>query len=286
MVLLALATLVISLIVLRALARRAVVLIMRAAPDALQKFEGTGAWVRSRTSWSRLAERYPALAMFVASRLEPRRATGLLLTLMVFAAVYLAARFSGLTGDILEAPGTIWLDDTINAALSPLRTEPLISISLWITSLGSSPSVITAVIIATGFLWSQGRFYVLVPLWVTSLGALATTTTGKFLIARHRPESAVDVSAAGWSFPSGHATAAMAVYGFIAYAIARELPGIFQRFEVAYWTAVLILLIGFSRMFLGVHYLTDVIGGFMVGGFWLLIGFSMAEWSRPAISEK
>jgi undecaprenyl-diphosphatase len=72
----------------------------------------------------------------------------------------------------------------------------------------------------------------------------------------------------------------MAVYGFIAYTIARQLPGIEERFEVAYWTSVLILLIGFSRIFLGVHYMTDVVGGFLVGGFWLLVGFTIAEWNR------
>jgi membrane-associated phospholipid phosphatase len=113
---------------------------------------------------------------------------------------------------------------------------------------------------------------------------LATTSVGKLLIGRHRPEITIDVTVVSSSFPSGHATAAMAVYGFIAYAIARVLPGVPERFEVAYWTAVLILLIGFSRIFLGVHYLTDVIGGFLVGGFWLLIGFTIAEWNAAGTS--
>jgi membrane-associated phospholipid phosphatase len=96
------------------------------------------------------------------------------------------------------------------------------------------------------------------------------------MIARQRPATTIDVTVLSSSFPNGHATAAMAVYGFLAYAIARALP-IRERFEVAYWTAVLILLIGLSRIYLGVHYLTDVTGGFLVGGFWLLIGFAVAE---------
>jgi len=122
-------------------------------------------------------------------------------------------------------------------------------------------------------------------LWVTCLGALATTSIGKFVIGRHRPEMTIDVTVVSSSFPSGHATAAMAAYGFIAYAIARVLPSVRERFEVAYWTAVLVLFVGFSRIFLGVHYVTDVVGGFLVGGFWLLIGFTLAEWNGAAASS-
>jgi membrane-associated phospholipid phosphatase len=278
---------VVFIIVLRALARRAVIFVIRVASGVPPKVTGSRAWARSQALRSRLAERHPALSAFVADRLEPRQPTGLPMTLMVLAAIYLAALFSGLTEDILEADGTIRIDSVVNAAFSPWRIEPLISAFLWITALGSSPSVISAVIIATGFLWSQRRFYIIVPLWVTCLGALATTTIGKFMIGRHRPEFTIEVSVVSSSFPSGHATAAMAVYGFIAYAIARALPGVRGRFEVAYWTAVLIFLVGFSRIFLGVHYLTDVTGGFFVGGFWLLIGFTIAERNRPlALSEK
>lgn len=73
----------------------------------------------------------------------------------------------------------------------------------------------------------------------------------------------------------------MAIYGFLAYAIARSLPSIREQFEVAYWTSVLVALIGLSRIVLGVHYVTDIAGGYLVGVFWLLIGLTIAEWTRP-----
>jgi membrane-associated phospholipid phosphatase len=56
----------------------------------------------------------------------------------------------------------------------------------------------------------------------------------------------------------------MALYGFLAYALTRNLPGRRERFEVAFWTAVLIAAIGFSRIFLSLHYTTDVLAGSMV----------------------
>ena len=200
---------------------------------------------------------------------------------MIIAAMYLIALFSGLTEDILEAEKIVRFDNIVNASFNAWRVEQLISGFHWITALGSSPTIVSAAMIATGFLWSQRRFHMIVPLWITSLGAVTTTSIGKFLIGRHRPDSVLDVTAPFSSFPSGHATAAMALYGFLAYAIARALPSMRERFEVVYWTSVLIGLIGLSRIVLSVHYVTDVAGGFLVGGFWLLIGLTIAEWTRP-----
>lgn len=268
-------------LVLRSLARQVVFFFAGIASAMPPKLAESATWIRLRSFHDRLAGRHPGVASFISRRINPRQPTGLLLTLMVLAALYLTVLFSGLTEEILEAPGTHWIDDSIHAALQPWRIEPLVSIFLWITNLGSSFSVVAAVVIATGFLWSQGRVYIVIPLWVTCIGALTTTTIGKLLIGRHRPEITLDVIAPGWSFPSGHATVAMAVYGFIAYAIARTFSSVSERFEVSYWTAMMIGLIGFSRIFLGVHYFTDVIGGFLVGAFWLLIGCSIAELNRP-----
>ena len=273
---------VISVIVLRALLPRAALFVADMVSSMPPKLGGTRAWSQFRGFHARLTERYPRFAAVIAQRIDPHRPTGLLLTLMVVAALYLSAQFSGLTEDILEAQGTIRSDNMINDALGPWRIEPFASAFLWITNLGSTPAIVAAVIIATGFLWPQRGTYIVVSLWITCLGAVATTSIGKLLVGRHRPDIMLGVQATGWSFPSGHATAAMAVYGFIAYAIARALPSFRARFEIAYWAAVLIVLIGFSRIFLGVHYVTDVLGGFMVGGFWLLVGFGIAEWKHPS----
>ncbi len=240
-------------------------------------------WMRSRTTRSRLADRFPIVAGFILGRVTPYRFSGLPLTLLAGAAIYVAVLFSGLAEDVLEAERIVRIDNIVNAAFAPWRVEPLISVFLWITTLGSSPAIVSATIIATGFLWSQRRFNLMTPLWITCIGAITTTSIGKLLIGRHRPELAMDVIAPFSSFPSGHATAAMAAYGFLAYAIARALPSIRERFEVAYWTAVLVGLIGLSRLILGAHYLTDIIGGYLVGGFWLLIGLTIAEWTQSYV---
>ena len=136
-----------------------------------------------------------------------------------------------------------------------------------------------------GFLWAQRKAFFVAPLWVTFLGAQVTTWAGKLLIGRERPAFIEAVSAVFPSFPSGHATAAMAVYGFLAYALARDVPSARARFELTFWAAVLIASIGFSRIFLSLHYTSDVVSGFLVGGFWLLVGLAFAEIARPAQAE-
>ena len=267
-------------VILQEISLRVVMRLLTFARNLPPRVTHSRTWVRSAAFRLRLAAQYPMLCGFVADHVRLRSATGLPLTLMILGALYLAALFSGLTEDILEANGIIHIDKLVNAELSHWQVEPLISIFLWLTALGSSATLVSAVVIATGFLWSQRRIYMIVPVWVTFCGALATTSVGKLLIGRQRPEMTIDVTVASSSFPSGHATSAMAVYGFLAYTIAGVLPSVRERFEVAYWAAVLILLVGLSRIVLGVHFLTDVIGGFMVGGIWLLVGFSIAEWNQ------
>ena len=225
MLVLSIAVFVVCVVVVRSVARRIMIYIIEVAHKVPPRITGSWAWARSQPFRSRLAKNHPTLFSLAADRLDPRKPTGLPLALVILTAIYLAALFSGITEDILEAEGTIRIDNIVNAAFRTWRVEPLVSAFRWITALGSSPAVVTAAIIATGFLWSQRRFYFIISLWVTCLGALATTTIGKLIIGRHRPEFAIDVNVVSSSFPSGHATAAMAVYGFIAYAIARALIG-------------------------------------------------------------
>lgn len=225
---------------------------------------------------ARIRDSFPRTTSILQARLTPSRHTGLALTLIVIAAIYIAALFGGLVEELLEAEELVRLDEGINQRLSPLRTDGMISVFIWITDLGGSSTVVAVALVTTGLLWAHRRRYMIAPLWLTILGSQITTYAGKYVFARQRPEFVTDVVAFTPSFPSGHATTAMAVYGFIAYIVASDLMTMRQRFELIYWTAVLISLVGFSRMLLGLHYASDVAAGFLVGGFWLLLGFALS----------
>lgn len=227
---------------------------------------------------------HPRASAFLSQRLRLDTFKGLPLTLLVLAALYMASLLAGLTHEVLEADETLRFDEAVNARFAPWRQPPLIGVFLWITQLGSGPTLGAVAMTASLFLWAGRRQALIPPLWAAFLGAQLTTWAGKYAINRHRPEFLEGVTASSPSFPSGHATGAIAVYGFLAYAIAREVAGARQKFEVVYWSALLILLIGFSRMYLSVHYLTDVAAGFLVGGFWLAVALTAAEWRRRARS--
>jgi undecaprenyl-diphosphatase len=229
---------------------------------------------------AKLHSKFPQAAALFHKRLTPNRFTGLPLTLIVTAALYIAALFGGLVEELFEADELVRFDQWFNQQLDPLRIDGIVSVFSWVTDLGGSSALAAVAFVTTGLLWVHGHGYMIAPLWLSLLGSQITTYTGKYLIARPRPEFVTEVVAVTPSFPSGHATSAMAVYGFIAYIIASRLAGVRPRFEIIYWAAVLIGLIGFSRMLLSVHYASDVAAGFLVGGFWLLLGFALAEYSR------
>src|SRR5699024_6686144 len=134
-------------------------------------------------------------------------------------------------------------------------------------------------VVVAGLIWSRGHPRAFVGFLLSVLGSLATTYSAKFAIARQRPVFDTFASAVTPSFPSGHATSAVAVYGFIIYVITRELSGHRLRFEIRYWGIAFILFLAATRVILSMHYTSDVIAGLLVGTCWLLLGCAWAR--RP-----
>jgi membrane-associated phospholipid phosphatase len=198
--------------------------------------------------------------------------------LLALAALCLGALFAGLTWAVVTLDGVARFDAAASASLVPYRFPWLLHVFLWLTTLGTGAALAGMAVTATGFLWAHRRGGLIVPLWVTFAGAQASTWIGKYTVGRARPMFLDGLaSALSPSFPSAHASGAAATLGFLTYAVTRDLDPRRGR-EVAYWTTTLVALVGFSRVFLGVHFATDVVGGFLVGGFWLLVGIVLAEW--------
>ncbi|GAB3673361.1 phosphatase PAP2 family protein [Salinisphaera aquimarina] len=222
--------------------------------------------------------RLPATSHFVARRLAVDRFSGLPLTLMAALAVYLMFLGGGLLEDLFEGEELTAFDQQVNAALSVLRDPTFLKLVGIITALANLETLIAITIVATGFLWADRRSRYIPGLLLTVIGSQTITYIGKYAINRDRPDFLTFATASTPSFPSGHATGAIAVYGFIIYAIARDLPGARQRFELAYWGCALIAMIAASRAVLSVHFASDIAAGLLVGGFWLLSGFALTEY--------
>jgi len=177
--------------------------------------------------------------------------------------------------------GLVELDDALASALSLSMPPSLLWLLSWFTYLGDRNLLtVIAVGMTAGLLWRRLWGLALACAVVTG-GAGALNQALKQLFQRVRPEYVHGyANADGWSFPSGHASAALAVYGFACYLALRSLP---VRWHVPCLAtaAALIAAIGVSRVLLQVHYLSDVIAGFALSLAWLALCLAGAEHLRP-----
>lgn len=236
-----------------------------------------------RTGWERpgtvLRGRAPRLTTFVERRFDPTRSDGLIVTLLVIAAIYAASLAAGLVEELMEVQELEAFDKRVFAVTERWNIPAIVAVFRWITMFGNVQTLLAVVIVTTGFLLAHGPRAFLLPSWIAILGSEITTWSGKFALNRVRPEFLYDVTASSPSFPSGHAANSLAVYGMIAYVIARDL-GPTRALHIYYWTLAAVLLIALSRVMLHVHYPSDVLAGLLVGTFWLLLAIVIAERHR------
>lgn len=169
------------------------------------------------------------------------------------------------------------LDRALVDAIASWRTPAVTTAFLWLTAFGAGPALTAVALAASGLMATSSRARLLLPLWITFLGAEATTWTGKYLIGRARPDFVTEAVVSSPSFPSAHATGAMAVYGILAWVIVRGRPPGPLRYGVLAFAGALVLTVGFSRVLLAVHYPTDVLAGWLIGVLWLSIGVCCAR---------
>lgn len=93
----------------------------------------------------------------------------------------------------------------------------------------------------------------------------------KYLIMRPRPNIFRIVEESGYSFPSGHSMVSMAFYGYLIYLVYQNMKNKYLKWFLIITLAILIILIGISRIYLGVHYTTDVLGGFLISLSYLIV---------------
>lgn len=120
------------------------------------------------------------------------------------------------------------------------------------------------------FIFLKEKYWAIYVLLV-SLTSLGLMSLLKNLIQRHRPENPMVEGITNYGFPSGHALMSVAFYGLLALWVAATIKNKWQRWGIILFLLILILLIGYSRIYLRVHYATDVIAGFCIGICWLYI---------------
>lgn len=163
-------------------------------------------------------------------------------------------------------------DNGILRWMGSIGSPWLDSVVLEVTALGARAVVYMVVLVASAFLWQSRHHYSAAMLWVAVIGSGLINTVLKVTFNRPRPDvfpwRTQHVGLA--SFPSGHAMTSIVVYGTLAFLIARLAPTRWLRRLVWVVAVLVIVLVGLSRLYLGVHYPSDVLAGFVVGGAWAI----------------
>ena len=143
------------------------------------------------------------------------------------------------------------------------------TIMLTITRLGNPSFVVTVIAVSLLILWWRRYYLETKILILASLGAFILNTGLKLFFTKPRPQLWTQlIPEKSFSFPSGHALGSLVLYGFSAYLLANHYP---KLAPVIYSLATLLILsIGCSRLYLGVHWPTDIIAGYGVGFLWLM----------------
>jgi len=200
-------------------------------------------------------------------------------TLTILAVVFAYASFSlaVVTQGVLTVGAIISEDLRFENLLIIFRDPELTRFFFWITVLGRWQIVLVFGAIMSILLWAWNKRSYIAPLYITVAGSLATGFIAKAMIHRIRPGAAMYLENS-FSFPSGHAVTAAAFYGFIIYILYKNHHGWKRKTNVLFWGLLVIFGIGFSRLYLGVHFLSDVWGGYYLGLLWLVIGIGISEW--------
>ena len=204
-------------------------------------------------------------------RLDPTQRFGLRLTLFGVALVLVAVPFSYLLIEVMrQGPLTRFDEATANDLHRRVIPHPELIEALHAISFLGKP-LLLGICIAAGafFVYRHGRARLALFLVFTSIGGGLVDSAVKILVDRPRPIVETPLAHPfGKSFPSGHAMSSTVTYGALLLVF---LPAIPRRWRLAAWagTTLLIASIGMSRLLLGVHFVSDVLGGHVLGLAWL-----------------
>lgn len=173
--------------------------------------------------------------------------------------------------DTLKTDMLAGYDQKITDFVISFRNPALTKYFIFVTNVGDVYGyliVLAIVVLLTIFIYKRWK-YVAQTLIVLALAAISNMILKRF-IDRARPGIEHMVSVETLSYPSGHAMSAMAFYGFVMFLFYKFKMNRFLKLTIIFLLGVLILSIGLSRIYLGVHFPSDIVGGYLAGAIWVI----------------
>lgn len=205
-----------------------------------------------------------------------------LLTLGIFSAVIALLVFSIRNPIRKHKP----IDMRIFEKINPYVNKVTNKIMLLITFLGKHQFLIPAnLFLIFYFLLVKKQTWFSIRVITIAISSLVLMLLLKQLFQRKRPLSPLLKAAKGLSFPSGHAIMAVTFYGLLIYILQHSVVSDWLNWLATILIFILILLIGFSRIYLRVHYASDVAAGFIIGLLWLIISLAILKWLEGYVTS-
>ena len=160
------------------------------------------------------------------------------------------------------------LDELVESFIIGIRNDNITKIMINMTNLGSAYSLIVISILLFFFIKNKK-----IPLSITInlVTVFFTSQIFKFIFRRSRPNGIFLVDASGYSYPSGHTMVSFAFYIYLLYLLCKKIDNKLVKILLTIFTTILLALIAFSRIYLGVHYLSDIIGGLLLGTTYIIL---------------
>ena len=197
-----------------------------------------------------------------------------LLTLASFSAIIALIVFSIRKPIRKHKPIEMLIFDKIKPHVNAVNNR----IMLFITFLGKHQFLIPAnLFLISYFLLVKKQNWFSIRVITIAISSLVLLLLLKQLFQRKRPLSPLLKAAKGLSFPSGHAIMAVTFYGLLIYILQHSITIDWLKWFVTILITALIVLIGFSRVYLRVHYASDVAAGFIIGLLWLLLSLAVLK---------
>jgi undecaprenyl-diphosphatase len=214
---------------------------------------------------------YEVLKAFVINRRQYVKLIILLIVSGIISIVLINIFFD--LAEMIGSPRLIRIDDQIMDKVISMRTPARTVWVRGITNLGSAPAYFILVPVSALILFLRGRKWNLaIEASIILLSSSFLNTGLKNIYSRPRPMNDLHLVAVdSYSYPSGHAMSAIVFYGFLIYLSWRLIKNTWIRIMLTLFNLILILGIGISRTYLGVHYPSDVLAGWSAGLGWLII---------------
>lgn len=190
--------------------------------------------------------------------------------LLVLSLVFLTA--FALLASIIDTKIIETFDMKIIDGIQEMKEPYLTSIMRFFSYIGNTVSVmiISLIILVILYIVFKQRKELILFI-IVLVGSTGFNLLLKALFQRERPTLYTMIEEEGFSFPSGHSMAALSLYGIVSFLLWRHIPKKMGRVVLILTSTAFILIIGFSRIYLGAHFPSDIIGAYLFSGFWLLL---------------